>query len=100
MHPEHQTSGRPSPASLALWAAVVLCLWTNQANAQNAPVRISQDQAVQAALKSFPGKVTDVALEKKHGKTVYVIEMTPDQGKEETDVLVDSETGQVLGIEK
>jgi uncharacterized membrane protein YkoI len=99
MHPKRPTADRPSPAVLVLWTAA-LCLWSGQAGAQGASTRISQEQAMQAAQKALPGKVTDVTLEKKRGKTVYVVELAPDKGGEETDVLVDPETGQVLGTEQ
>jgi uncharacterized membrane protein YkoI len=46
----------------------------------------------------MPGKVTDVTIERKRGKNVYVVEIqTPDQG--EKDVLVDIVTGQIVGTE-
>lgn len=61
--------------------------------------QISQEQATQAALQALPGKVTDVTIEKKRGKNVYVIEVVADKDGEETDVLVDMDSGVVLGME-
>jgi uncharacterized membrane protein YkoI len=60
---------------------------------------VSQEQATQAALQKLPGKVTDVTIEKKRGKNVYVIEIIADKDGEETDVLVDMHRGAVLGME-
>jgi|SRR4051794_12494287 uncharacterized membrane protein YkoI len=64
-----------------------------------APGKISQQQATQAALQALPGKVTDVTIERKLGKNVYVIEIVADKDGEETDVLVDMASGAVLGVE-
>lgn len=61
--------------------------------------RISEQQATQAALQALPGKVTDVTVEKKRGKNVYVIEIVADKDGEETDVLIDMDSGAVLGME-
>jgi uncharacterized membrane protein YkoI len=59
----------------------------------------TREQATQAALQALPGKVTDVTIEKKHGKTVYVIEIVAEKDGAETDVLVDMASGAVLGME-
>ena len=61
--------------------------------------RISEEQATRAALQVLPGKVTDVTIEKKRGKNVYVIEILAEKDGAETDVLVDTDTGAVLGVE-
>jgi uncharacterized membrane protein YkoI len=61
--------------------------------------RISKEQATQAALQALPGKVTDVTIEKKRGKTVYVIEIVAEKDGAETDVLVDMTSGAVLGMD-
>ena len=61
--------------------------------------KVTREQATQAALQALPGKVTDVTIEKKHGKTVYVIEIVADSDGAETDVLVDVASGAVLGME-
>jgi uncharacterized membrane protein YkoI len=61
--------------------------------------KVSEEQATQAALQALPGKVTDVTVEKKRGKNVYVIEIVAAKDGVETDVLIDMETGAVLGME-
>jgi len=59
---------------------------------------ITEAEAIEIALKRVPGKVTDVAIEKKFGKITYVVEIDADNGPE-TDVIIDMNTGEVLGIE-
>ncbi len=61
--------------------------------------KVTREQATQAALQALPGKVTDVTIEKKHGKNVYVIEIVAEKDGAETDVLVDMASGAVLGME-
>jgi uncharacterized membrane protein YkoI len=61
--------------------------------AERAPAgtKITKEQATKIALEQIPGKVTDVTIERKRGKNVYVIEIqSPDQG--EKDVFVDMES--------
>jgi len=60
--------------------------------------KITEEQAKKIALERIPGKVTDVAIEKKQGKNVYVIEIqSQEQG--EKDVFVDIETGKIVGTD-
>jgi uncharacterized membrane protein YkoI len=76
----------------------VLLLAPAMAAAQPAGTKITKEQATKVALEQVPGKVTDVTIEKKRGKNVYVVEiLSPDQG--EKDVLVDMESGKVIGTE-
>ena len=65
-----------------------------------APGIITKEQATQAALQALPGKVTDVTVEKKRGKDVYVIEIVGDKDGTETDVLIDMVSGAVLGMDR
>lgn len=58
---------------------------------------ITGQEAIEIALKAVEGEVTDVAIEKKFGKAAYVVEIDADGT--ETDVIIDIETGKVLGIE-
>jgi len=75
----------------------VLLLAPAMAAAQPAGTKITKEQATKVALEQVPGKVTDVTIEKKRGKNVYVVEIQSDQG--EKDVLVDMESGKVVGTE-
>jgi uncharacterized membrane protein YkoI len=60
--------------------------------------KITKEQAKKIALERIPGEVTDVVIEKKRGKNVYVIEIqSPEQG--EKDVFVDIETGKIIGTD-
>ncbi|MBI2135418.1 PepSY domain-containing protein [Candidatus Woesearchaeota archaeon] len=58
---------------------------------------ITEQEAIAIAQKRVPGRVTDVGIEEKFGKAAYVVEI--DDGGTETDVIIDIETGNVLGIE-
>jgi uncharacterized membrane protein YkoI len=61
-------------------------------------LRITREMAVENAVKVVPGTVTSVDLERKLGRVVWVVEVQTPAG-EETDVLIDVETGEVLGTE-
>lgn len=67
--------------------------------AEEFQAQITEEDAKRIALNEVPGRVTGVAIEKKFGKAAYVVEIAADAGPE-TDVMVDTETGEVLGIEK
>lgn len=59
--------------------------------------RITEEEAKEIALKKVSGIVTDVSIEKKFGKVAYVVEIN---NGDETDVIIDINTGKVLGVEK
>jgi len=60
--------------------------------------KITQEQATESALKIMPGRVTSVVIERKRGRYVYVVEiMTKNVG--ERDVLVDIQSGEIVGTE-
>lgn len=60
--------------------------------------KISEEQATKIALERIPGKVTEVKIERKLGKHVYVVEIqTPNEG--EKDVFVDIATGEIVGTD-
>lgn len=58
---------------------------------------ITEQEAIAIAQKAVNGKVTDVGIEEKFGKAAYVVEIDADGV--ETDVIIDIDTGEVLGIE-
>jgi hypothetical protein len=62
-----------------------------------AAAKISAEDAKKIALRRVPGKVTDVTMEKKKGKNVYVVEIQAD-GRE-VDVFVDPQTGEIVGTD-
>jgi uncharacterized membrane protein YkoI len=89
-------------ASLLLVAPAVAVVQAQQPSPtkERAPpaAKVTEEQAKKIALERIPGKVTDVAIEKKGGKNVYVIEIqSPEQG--EKDVFVDIETGRIIGTD-
>jgi Peptidase propeptide and YPEB domain len=60
--------------------------------------KISGDQATKLALARIPGKATNLTIERKKGKNVYVVEIqTPNEG--EKDVFVDIESGEIVGTD-
>ncbi|PIN75852.1 hypothetical protein COV18_01580 [Candidatus Woesearchaeota archaeon CG10_big_fil_rev_8_21_14_0_10_37_12] len=60
--------------------------------------RVTQEEAKMIALSQVPGRVTDVEAERKRGKDAFVVEIR--DGGDEIDVVIDIETGAVLGIER
>jgi uncharacterized membrane protein YkoI len=66
---------------------------------RTAPVpKITEEQATKIALERIPGKVTDVTIERKRGKNVYVVEIQTPDG-DEKDVFVDIQTGEIVGTD-
>jgi uncharacterized membrane protein YkoI len=61
--------------------------------------KITDEQAEEIALETVPGDVTGVAIERKLGKQTIVVEVLAEDGSE-VDVIIDMETGEVLGTEK
>jgi hypothetical protein len=60
--------------------------------------KVTTDQAQAIALQTIPGRVNSVAIERKRGKSVFTVEIiTP--GRQERDVFVDIETGEVVGTD-
>jgi uncharacterized membrane protein YkoI len=59
--------------------------------------KIPEDRAKEIALKRLPGQATAVTIERKRGKNVYVVEIQTSRG--ERDVLVDPDSGKILGME-
>lgn len=72
----------------------------NASQTATSAAKISQEKATEIALKKVSGKVTSVEIEKKLGKKVYVVEILEKDSGAEVDVLVDMETGEVLGTER
>ena len=67
------------------------------AKQKSAAAKVSIADAKRIALQRTPGKVTDVTIERKRGKNVYVVEIQTGGG--EVDVFVDTQTGEVVGTD-
>ncbi|WP_456639709.1 PepSY domain-containing protein [Bradyrhizobium sp. USDA 10063] len=67
------------------------------AKQKSAAAKITAENAKKIALQRVPGKVTDVTIERKKGKNVYVVEIQT-EGRE-VDVFVDTQTGEVVGTD-
>ena len=61
--------------------------------------KISEADAKEIALRTVPGKVIVVEIEKKLGAKRYVVEVIADVDGAETDVIIEMETGKVLATE-
>jgi uncharacterized membrane protein YkoI len=64
--------------------------------AKDATVTI--EQAIKTAVEKVPGTVVEAELEKKHGKTVWEVEVLGADGKV-TEVHIDAATGTVIDTE-
>ena len=69
-----------------------------QAPPQPPVAKVSSTEATKIALERIPGKATDLTIERKLGKNVYVVEIQTADGGEK-DVFVDIESGQIVGTD-
>jgi len=60
--------------------------------------KVTIDQAIKTAQEKVPGTVVEAELEKKHGKTVWEVEVVGADGKV-TEVHIDAATGTVIDTE-
>ncbi len=69
-------------------------------SAEPEPVRkVSDEQAAEIARATVQGEVMDIAVERKLGAKRLVVEVIADADGAEIDVIIDMETGEVLGTE-
>ena len=61
--------------------------------------KVNGNQATEIALKVIPGEAKSVAIERKRGHNVYVVEIVDKKDGVEKDVFVDIETGEVVGTD-
>jgi uncharacterized membrane protein YkoI len=64
----------------------------------NLKIGITEEEAIQIALKMANGEVTDIEIERKKGHEVYAVEI--DDNGDEVDVFVDIKTGEIVGTER
>ena len=60
--------------------------------------KVTVEQAIKTAVEKVPGTVVEAELEKKHGKTVWEVEVFGADGKV-TEVHIDAATGTVIDTE-
>ena len=60
--------------------------------------KVTAEQAIKTAMEKVPGTVVEAELEKKHGKTVWEVEILGADGKV-TEVHIDAATGTVIDAE-
>jgi uncharacterized membrane protein YkoI len=61
--------------------------------------KITVDQAIKTATEKMQGTVVEAELEKKHGKTIWEVEIVGADGKV-TEVHIDAATGAVIDMEE
>ncbi len=104
MKPTHSLQRKVAQAAAALLGALLIggagpaMAAGETVGTMPAGAKITEEQAKEIALKTLPGKVTGVTLEKKKGKQVYAVEIMS-KTKGEKDVFVDIVSGKVLGID-
>ena len=60
--------------------------------------KVTAEQAIKTAMEKVPGTVVEAELEKKHGKTVWEVEIFGADGKV-TEVHIDAANGNVIDTE-
>jgi hypothetical protein len=60
--------------------------------------KVAADQAIKTATEKVQGTVVEVELEKKHGKTIWEVEIVGADGKV-SEVHIDAATGAVIDVE-
>ena len=60
--------------------------------------KVTAEQAIKTAMEKVPGTVVEAELEKKHGKTVWEVEILGADGKV-TEIHIDAATGTVIDTE-
>jgi hypothetical protein len=90
------TPGWALPCAARWPSAPAACCW--QARPLPRTNRQWPPKSPRIALKTIPGKVTKVVIEKKKGKNVYVVEIMTEK-KGEIDVFVDIVSGKVIGTD-
>jgi uncharacterized membrane protein YkoI len=101
MNTHRQSDKKTRTRIWCCWLSILgIALMGSFGTASAADAKITMDQASQIALQEVPGKVTDVTIEKKRGRNVYVVEVVAEKDSAEVDVLVDLESGKVIGTER
>jgi uncharacterized membrane protein YkoI len=96
-----QSGQETGTATWWYWLAIMgLVFIVSCGTAGAADAKITAEQASQIALAAVPGKVTDVTIERKRGRNVYVVEIAAEKDGAEIDVLIDIESGKVVGTER
>ena len=97
-----RTSGIIAAAVVGFLFAVGADAWADDKEAKVADLvkdaKITIDQAIKTASEKVPGTVVEAELEKKHGKTVWEVEVLGTDGNV-TEVHIDAATGAVIDTE-
>ncbi len=98
----------PTTLVITLSVGAVLALstpaWSEKKGAHGGKAALAKDatvtieQAIKTASEQVPGTVVEAELERKHGKTVWEVEVLDADGKV-TEVHIDAATGTVIDTE-
>lgn len=84
-----------------LWiitVATVALLGTSTVIAAQSPGIISKAKAKETALKAVNGVVEEIDLERERGKLVYEVEVQKSGSSQDTTVIIDAKTGELIAI--
>lgn len=88
--------------TLALVVTSAVSAWSKSKDAKVAEMikdaTVTIDQAIKTGLEKVPGTVVEAEIEKKHGKTVWEVEILGADGKM-SEVHIDAATGAVIDVE-
>ena len=97
-----RTSGIIAAAVVGFLFTVGSSAWADDKEAKVTDLvkdaKVTIDQAIKAASEKVPGTVVEAELEKKHGKTVWEVEVLGPDGHV-TEVHIDAATGAVIDME-
>jgi uncharacterized membrane protein YkoI len=84
--------------SISMVFAFSTVTWSGKHTDLVKDAKVTIDQAIKTALEKVPGTAVEAELEKKHGKTVWEVEVVGADGAV-TEVHIDAATGAVIDTE-
>jgi uncharacterized membrane protein YkoI len=88
--------------TFGLWLASATAAWSDDKEGKISDLvkdaKVTAEQAIKTAMEKVPGTVVEAELEKKHGKTVWEVEIFGADGKV-TEVHIDAGDGTVIDTE-
>ena len=88
--------------AITLVVGVSTAVWSDDKEGKVADLvkdaKVTAEQAIKTAMEKVPGTVVEAELEKKHGKTVWEVEILGADGKV-TEVHIDAADGTVIDTE-
>ena len=88
--------------AITLVVGISTAVWSDEKERKVADLvkdaKVTAEQAIKTAMEKVPGTVVEAELEKKHGKTVWEVEILGADGKV-TEVHIDAADGTVIDTE-